>query len=293
MHEVAADAPLVSFATIGIDQVAHADRRGDTDEPPETLFFNAFNLPGARGNVLQGAADQFALVRLVETLAWEETTSPVADTAIRFDGTKIVFIGHSQGGTVGAPFVAYETNLAAAVLSGTGGGLVPGILGKTSPEPIVEGVVAALQANPKDLGEGHPVLSLLQTYFDSVDALNFAEGIFFRPAEGQPGKHVLQTYGLGDTFTPPSTMGAFGSAMRATAVSEVLEPIGGVRELAPPADSTWWTNGLPVTAAIVQAEPDGSYDGHFVLFRHPGIRKQLRHFLATLVTEGLPVVPAQ
>jgi hypothetical protein len=284
------DGTRLGVAVLGIDQVAHGERRGATDHTPEELFFNAFNPAGSRGNALQGAADQHALVRLAETLTVPAAASPTGEE-LRFDAAKVVYVGHSQGGTVGVPFLAHEPGLDAAVLSGTGGGLVLSLLAKTSPQDVKAGIGAAIQDD--DLGEHHPVLNLLQLYFDGVDALNYAERLFYDAPEEQRGKHVLQTYGAGDTWTPPASMRALASAMRITLARPVVDKVAGVNEADLPLegsdDATWWTHNEPVMAVMVQARPAG-YDGHFVLFEDAGIRKQVRHFVATYLTAGLPAV---
>lgn len=275
----------VRFATIGIDQVQHATRRGDSEESPEVLFFNPFNPAGSFGNVVQGAADQHALVFALEG-AMAAPSAPLV-SEMRVDPDRIYYIGHSQGGTVGVPFLANEPSVPGGVLSGTGGSLVLSVLNKTSPQDIPSAVAAVLQEEkPSDK---HPVLALLQQYFDPVDALNYAEALFYKTPEGQRPKHVFITYGIGDTYTPPPTIEAFASATRATLLTPVLDAIAGVGTQDPPVDRTWQAGDLPITAVITEAEPNG-YDGHFVMFRNERIQRQLRSFMATMARGEQPLV---
>src|SRR5579859_4249017 len=53
----------VGVAVLGIDQVEHGTRRGSSQESPDNLVYNFANPLAARGNTLQGAADQLSLLR--------------------------------------------------------------------------------------------------------------------------------------------------------------------------------------------------------------------------------------
>ncbi|MCA9563128.1 MAG: hypothetical protein KC561_06545, partial [Myxococcales bacterium] len=112
----------VGFATVSIDGVQHGPRRGDSTLDPEVLFFNFLNPAAALGNVLQGVADYFYLTWLLEHIDYDSENSPIGE-ALRFDTGNMYFWGHSQGATVGVPFLAYESNVRAGLLTGAGGSL--------------------------------------------------------------------------------------------------------------------------------------------------------------------------
>jgi hypothetical protein len=57
----------------------------------------------------------------------------------------------------------------------------------------------------------HPVLSLLQQWIDPADPLNFA-AVIGAPLQGHTGKHVFQTFGIEDSYSPPITMATFALA---------------------------------------------------------------------------------
>src|SRR5207253_8708948 len=120
-------------------------------------FFNLNNLPAARDNVKQGAADDFQLVRLVEKLSVDK--APQTGRPIRFDPKRIYFVGHSQGGLTGPLFLAAEPKVPAGVLSGAGSVLILSLLNKKQPNDIAGLVEAILMETP--LPE-HPMLNLLQ-----------------------------------------------------------------------------------------------------------------------------------
>src|SRR5690606_10937535 len=130
------------FAVLGIDQVQHGPRRGDSTESPEVLFFNFINPDAARGNPLQGAADQLSLYRFAAAL--DLTAQESGGEAIRIDATRILFFGHSQGSTHGSLMLPLS-QYAGAVLCGNGGSLVHALLTKTNPVNLAGALPLVLQ----------------------------------------------------------------------------------------------------------------------------------------------------
>ena len=57
------------MAVLGIDQVETGTRRGSSTESPDNLFYNFGNPGAARGNPVQGAADQASLLIFAQSLA--------------------------------------------------------------------------------------------------------------------------------------------------------------------------------------------------------------------------------
>ena len=76
----------VGFVVLGIDQVQHGPRRGGSTASPNDLFFNFTNPAAARGNPLQGAADQVGLGRLAASL--DVTAAETGGGDIKADPTK-------------------------------------------------------------------------------------------------------------------------------------------------------------------------------------------------------------
>ena len=192
---------------------------------------------------------------------------------------------------MGAPFVAYEPNLGAAIFSGAGASLVQSLLNKTNPVDIAAGVEFVL--NDGELRDNHPVLNLLQQFIEPVDPINYAR-LFFRslPAQREVPTHVLQTYGLDDTYSPNATMNIFGLNAGVQLAQPSLESIQGMGSVELPAMGNRQVGGEPVTAVMIQADP-GDDDGHFVLYRDADIRDQAAHFLGSMVRNGIPTVPIQ
>ena len=197
--------PLGQIAVLGYDAPMHGPRRnGEAD--PDGLFFNYRNPEAARGNGLQGIADLFAVERLVQGFDIE-----VEGERVRMDPDRIYFMGHSQGASSGVPFLAFSKHVQAAVLSGAGGNLIASLMDKTKPAamlPLLQMLFGELT-----LDEFHPLLSLLQHYFDPVDPVHYGRLLFAKRREGYLRKHVYQVYGLDDHYSPPSTMLALARSM--------------------------------------------------------------------------------
>ncbi len=169
-------------AVLGIDQVEHGPRRGTSQDSPDNLFYNFANPLAARGNPLQGAADQMALVRFASTLDLPAGQSP---TGAEIKVGSIAFWGHSQGATAGGIAMPYTSGVLGTVLSGEGASVIDGLLGKKNPVDIADVLPVVLQEDPSKIGPYHPVLALLQNDLDAVDPLNHARAA--RGAAGDPG----------------------------------------------------------------------------------------------------------
>jgi hypothetical protein len=282
-----ADASTVGFAVLSYDEPQHGDRRGDSDEDPEILFFNFANPRAAYGNELQGAIDGFQAARLLRGIVWDAAASPTGE-AVQFDATELYFYGHSQGSTHGALTLAFDASYPAAILSGAGGSLIESLLTKTSPYDI-ESIVKMALADP-DVGHGHPALTVFQTYMEVADAVNYGAYVHNRPFAGLEPKHVLMPYGVGDTYSTRETMVALASVLGVAVAEPPVEDLPGFPTTALPATSNWWTTEGNVTSVMSQHDPAGAYDGHYVSTRDEAARRRIAQFLGTAVRDGTPTV---
>jgi len=263
-----------AFAVLGIDQVAHGPRRGSSTREPRDIFFNFGNPLAARFGPLQGAADQHALVRLVETLTV---------TGASFDPTKIVFFGHSQGSTEGAMFLAYDQAIKGAVFSGQGASLLDALVTKKAPIDLSSLTWILLsETSPTAVDAWHPALSLLQWWEDPADPLHFAAATTRLP------RNVLMTFGTKDTYTPHATQVTFLAAAGLAFVGSDLETFGGTPLAS--AQGNIDIGGVKATAVVRQYAP-GAYDGHFVAFENDTARADITKFLARVARGELPRVP--
>lgn len=286
------DGTTVGVAALGWDGPMHGTRRG-ADIDPGALFYNLANPVAARGNLIQGAADVFALVRALKAWTIDAASSPTGE-AIRFDPLKIMLVGHSQGATTGPLASPYEPDVRNAIWSGAGAGLVLSLLNKKEPvDAALAGAVALQELNqgvPVPLNDLHPALALVQGLFDAVDPLNHGRFATIDRRGENPIQHVMMTYGIGDSYTPGATGKAFARVLRATLVEPVYEDFG---PAFPPVEAPIRDNlvvpGGKASVVVVQARPDG-YDGHFVLFRDATLQRRYKQWVGTFVRDGAPTL---
>jgi hypothetical protein len=283
------------FAVLGIDQVEHGPRRGASSESPNNLFFNFSNPKAARGNPLQGAADQLSLLRLASAL--DLTAAQSGGDAIKLDPANIAFFGHSQGSTEGSLAMPFADGVKAVVLSGNGASLKFALISKTNPVNIAGALPFVLQdpplANPDALPEMHPVLSLLQQWIDPADPLNFARAITRNPQAGHDPKNVFQTYGLGDTYAPPVTLREYVIAgqldlVTADASAATPDAIPQAKAQASGVSGNVTLATKKYTVGVREYGPPAKDDGHFVAFDVPSANADVVRFLSASVSSSEP-----
>jgi hypothetical protein len=280
----------VKFAVLGIDQVAHGPRRGASDRDPDELFFNFLNPKAARGNPLQGAVDQISLAKFAATIDGSD------EMPTTIDATKLVFFGHSQGSTEGSLMLPYADAYKAAVLSGNGASLMNALITKTEPVDIAS-ILPVVLSDPDGLSGGlaeiHPVLSLLQTWIDPADPLNFARATAAEPLEGHVAKHVFQTYGTRDHYSPPITLATYARAAALQQVEPAEDDLAdefGVSLTSTAAPLAGNLAGGMITAGLRQYEAASDSDGHFVVFDVPQANEDAVRFLSQAVSGGIPEI---
>ncbi len=270
------------LAVIGIDQVLHGPRNPGTS--PEIAFFNFQNPLAARYNTLQGALDNFQLVRLALGFDFADENG-----ALRFDSERIYFFGHSQGGLTGPPFLAHEPLIDGAILSGAGGLLYLSMILKTEPLDITAIVGAFIRDWPLD--EFNPILAILQGWVDLSDGVSYARYLAREPRPGITAKHIFQSEGFTDSYTPLANIEGLATAMGCSLVAPVIEPIEGLElrgldTLTAPVAG----NLAGTTAVLLQYAEEPGSDGHFVLFDIAAAQTQSARFLATLAATGTATV---
>ncbi len=278
----------VGIAMISTDQVLHGPR--SPSNTPDIDFYNFANPQAARDNAMQGYADAFSMLRLINNM-----TVADAPRTITFDSARAMFFGHSQGGQTGPGFVAFEPSLKGAVLSGTGGVLYVSLLLKTKPLDIPGLVATAVRDEPLD--NNNPSLALVQMYMERADPVNYAP-LMVRATTAP--RSIFVTEGYGDSYTPNLATEAFATALGTDLVqNSQAQPIEGLTlrnratRAAPFAGySAAGINQPTITSVLAQYKPTGTSDGHFVVFNVPDARKQSAQFLGTLAATGTATVVA-
>lgn len=301
---------LRCIASMGVDQIFHGTRPGApaTQTETELLFFNFENPVAARTNGRQSAIDEVQRARLfTETGATIPASVSTTKEPIRFDKSRVLFFGHSQGGLNGPLYLAADDSSLGGVLSGSGSLIALALLEKTEPKPsvadLVRTVFLALGPEDDELDLFHPAIALAQTVVDAVDPIHYAGYTVLAPREGFPAKSILMSEGIapdgrGDSYTPPHGTEAQAIAM---GLPLVVPAQRDVVELAygGPGTVTLGPEGLSgnladgsATGALLQIAPAPGEDGHFVVFNDAAAREQILAFLQSLAAAPPGVIPA-
>lgn len=280
-------------AVLSFDLPQHGSRANNARQDAEELFYNFGNPRAARDNVAQGSADLFALVRWA--LAEDAQADGPFKQAFHFDPSRVVLFGHSQGATHASLALPYENDVVGAVLSGVGGDLSEALVSKKAPIDIASAVpfllgdreAAAEEQCSTCMGSNHPVLALLQGFFERVDPVNFAPRLP-RPGPDLTPKHLFMTYGLDDRHTPESTQRAFLTAASLSLVTPVFTPISNADAVDGPVSANVIIDESAVTQAVRQYRPEAGKDGHFVYLE--AAKADWESFLANLLAGEVPVI---
>ncbi|HVJ93066.1 MAG TPA: hypothetical protein VM580_24870 [Labilithrix sp.] len=296
------------LASMGIDQIFHGTRPGapapddpQRDSRTQLLFFNLENVAAARTNNRQSAIDILQQARLfTETKVKVPSSTSRTSTEIAFDGSRVLFFGHSQGGLSGPLFLASSDVARGGVLSGAGSVLGVALLEKKKPVDVSAAVRVVLglagSEYASELDMFHPALALTQSLVDSADPIHYGAFITTAPRDGFASKSIFQTEGIasdgtGDTYAPPYGIEALAVAMSLPRI------LPGVREVAlakwaglagisiPPAGIRGNLAGGRATGALAQFVPKDGSDGHFVVFNVPQARAQAAKFCRDLASD--------
>ncbi len=294
------------LATMGVDQIFHGTRPGapESDTSKEILFFNFNNVEAARTNARQSGLDEIQRARLF-TDSDVRVPAAIATTGaeIRFDASRLMFFGHSQGSLNGPLFLAGSDAARGAVLSGASGLIQITLLEKTQPEPSVATLVKTvfLQLLVDEQAEVellYPPLALAQSIVDPVDPINYGLRIATEPKFGGP-KSVLVTEGVradgtGDSYAPPRGCEAFARSAGLPLADPVVHALtdGHAQTVAIPPGGLSGNLGGGQASGVLQQWDPGSGEGHFVVFDVDAATLQAALFLRNLADDPKGSVPA-
>ncbi len=294
----AAAAAEQGVAMLGFDQVFHGER-ATMGTSPETAFFNFLNPEAGRTNNLQAALDLIQCARFIPTLEVPMQRASGERVTVRFDPSRIMFFGHSQGGLNGPLWLAAEDGARTAVLSGAGAAFNVSLLLKTSPVNIPAIITSVLGLAPGELVPLHPAVTMLQFLVDPSDPVNYGRYIVREPRPGMHAKNIFQTQGFVDTYAPPEGIAALARSIALPLVAPSPHPdplfaLTGVGAATLPArNNITLAGGGAVTGAWMQFDAPTGRDGHFVAFSVPGARLRAAAFLGSAGRDeaGVPTVP--
>lgn len=279
------------IAVISTDQVLHGPR-DPTGADPGIAFFNLNNPVAGRDNPLQGAADAWSQLRLALGLSITDVNARV----IELDPDRVYFYAHSQGGSTGAAFVAFEPSLDAAVLSGTAGLFSVSKIDPAATMNSPDFIPTLLRDEPFD--HDTPTLALAQMAVERTDPVNYAHLMVLRPQLAPDGttrvapRNVFHVEGFVDHYTPNSGLQAFATALGADqAMLPATIPIEGVTLRGRTSLPTPITGNYPgITVVTAQYDAPRGSDGHFVSTEVAAARTQIASFLGTLAATGQATV---
>ncbi|MBI4821644.1 MAG: hypothetical protein HY791_35610 [Deltaproteobacteria bacterium] len=285
-EDLAFDFTQLGFAVLGYDQTLHGPRDPSGGDPGLN-FFNLFNIVAGRDNVRQGGVDGVVMTKLIE-----ETTLPYFGGEVRFDPERIAFLGHSQGGISGSPLVAVEPALRAAVFSGTSGILAITVQERTDPVSF-SGLLRTLLSLPdsEDLDDHHVLMTLIQTFIEPGDPINFARSYLQDPA-CCTAKDVLLIEGFKDFASPARGHEALATAARVPVIAPVFRIpfastlIGPEPQEAPAFENLEGPFGK-VTMGLIQY-PD---QDHWPLFEDKDAHAKALEFLRSALVDGRARIP--
>ncbi len=287
------------YAVIGIDQVLHGERN-PTSGSPDLLFFNFLNPLAARDNNRQAVIDVVQQARFATSVTVPTRIVSDDGQAIHFDPSRVYVFGHSQGGLNMPIFLAIDDTAQGGFLSGAGGTLAISIIEKTEPVSIalaIQFVLSLPGGSPDEalaieaMGYEHPVITLLQTWVEASDGVNYARMIFDSPREGFSPKSVLMTGGQEDPYTVPRANASLAAAMRVPIVeplvaqNEALDVLG-IGPVTTPVTGN--VAGGAATAGLLQFP----HAGHFVAFDSPVAKGQVTGYFHSF-SNGIPTIPAR
>jgi hypothetical protein len=288
-----ASAAPVPMAVFGFDGVLHGTRNGGSTKPVGELVYNFLNPAAARDNALQAAADLFAIPHALPGLAM---AAQAIGQSLVLDGTKLSLYGHSQGGNGASLVAARQSSYGTIVMSGTGGELIYTLLGKTQPVNIPAVLPILLgEVGPAAMDPNHPVLGLMQMYFDRSDSVNFGRRLFHEPLPTMTAHHILHVYGTLDSYSVVATQQAYALAAGFQFMAPAVEAFGPFPVVVDPpvSNNEFFGSYGKLTAVEIQYKPGPpgpTYDGHFVSTQNAGARAAIQEMLVTAARDGIPTV---
>jgi len=285
------------MAAMGIDQVLHGEREG-AGFGEGSLFFNYGNPLAGRDNNRQAAIDVVVQARLAREIAVPAAIHPDAiDVAI--DPARIYFFGHSQGGLNGPLFLAVDDAARGAVLSGSAGIIAIALVEKEEPVsiPALVGLVLDVDTAAEGWDVFHPIATLVQTWTEPSDPVNYAPYIIREPRVGG-GRSVCQTEGLEDLYATPNGIEALAIAIGLPIIHPAARPdaVGALSirldglgiEPGPVTGNLHAGDGSDVTGGLLQYQ----FGDHFVVFDDEDARERTSDFLASLAGGGPGTIDA-
>ncbi len=297
------------IATMSINQIFHGDRLPPNSGTPDILFFNVLNPVAGRANAAQSAVDLVQQARLfTETRFTLPASVSGRGAPIAFDGSKLGFFGHSQGGINGPIFLAVDDQARGGMLSGSASMLTITLLEKTEPIDVPDLIRTQFldlsESEASELDLFHPALSLAQTIVDPADPIHYVRAIALEPRAGFAPKSLFMTEGVnpdgrGDSYAPPHGIEVQAVAAGLPPEEPLIHPIaelpwGNLRPVSIPSEGLAGNLGDGrASGALAQWRAADADDGHFVIYDIPAAMQQATLFVKNFMDDPNGRVPAR
>jgi hypothetical protein len=137
-----------------------------------------------------------------------------------------------------------------------------------------------------DIDRVHPLLNIAQQIAEPADGVNHARHVLRAPLGDDPQRHVLQTYGVDDHYSPDETQFALSRGLGLDQVPGAIAPLPNLDVITLPATA----NMVGGATGVVHLYEAQGRDAHFVLFDRPDTLAHVQSFFATAVVDPVPTV---
>jgi len=279
--------------------------------------YNFFNLQAMRDNFIQMTGEHILFRRVLDTLTWDVSDCPGADTSAgpgglaAFDPAFHVVHGQSLGSYLAGLVAANDPEpWQGAILTGAGGSWSEFALGPTVPftlDEVLELVLAMPDGEELDLW--HPIIQLATLTIEGANNIPHLYNILREPLNGREAPHVFVIEGHIDLQVTVRLQRALVAALGVDFAGEdVFEippgvPIGedgrivqtvllaGGEQLDYPVAGNFEVPAQGAkTAVVVRYPEDGIQEGHNVVFQREEPKHQIGCFLEDIAAGRTPQI---
>ncbi len=291
------------FATAGSALPVSPDRLLNAEA---TAYLNINNLPAMRDTFRQGVLEQRMFIEALRSLsippalvaACQGLTLPAGETAFHYNESKLTAQGLSMGGAYTNMIGAVEPRIKAVVPTGAGGYWTYFITVTTLVNG--KGLGPLIFRTSKDFTFQHPVLSLLEQGWETIDPMVFMPRLAAHPLPNHPVRPIYEPVAPGDKFFPTVVYDAMALAyenqlagpeawptMKDTLALASQDPIASF----PLKQNRMSEGGVPYTGAVVQYNGDGIGDPHVICTQLDAVKYQFGCFHSTFTKNGVATIP--
>lgn len=294
------------FAMAGSAMPVNPERlKGATD----LAYINFNNLAAFPYTFRQGVFEQRLFIDALSLLTIEPSvvstctngvSLPNGASSYKFDVTRLAMQGQSMGAQYVNMVTAVEPRVGAVAPSG-GGGYWSNVVLTNKVIPNTSGNVGLLLGTAQKLTFLHPALHLLETAWESADAIVYMRRLSRLPLSAPP-RDIYEPAGKDDEYFATEIYDAmalaYGNKEAGDQVWQGMQTalaLGGRGGIEPyPINQNLTTDDgkSKYTGAVIQYAGDGAADPHYVFQQLDAVKYQYGCFFATYQKNGHATIPA-